>query len=283
VYAALTTGAGSRVASRRRTCYGRRVTSSPHQATIIDQFTRQAVPFSTAPGIKDEEALALLVTESGAGADDTVLDVACGPGLVVTAFARVVRHATGIDITPAMLARAGELARERDLTNVRWDHGDVTPLPYADGSFSIVSSRFAFHHFLDPAAVLAEMRRVCVPGGRIVVADLLASPDPKKAEALHRMEMLRDPSHVRALPLAELEALVSAAGLTLRRRAFYQLASELEGLLTRSFPAPGDADRIRAMFVAALADDGLGLGTRRHGEREIRFAYPIAILVADVP
>jgi SAM-dependent methyltransferase len=258
------------------------MTSASHQATIIDQFTRQAVPFSTAPGIKDEEALALLVAESGAGADDTVLDVACGPGLVVAAFARVVRHATGIDITPAMLARADELARGRGLSNVRWDHGDVTPLPYADGSFSVVSSRFAFHHFLDPAAVLAEMRRVCAPGGTIVVTDLAASSDPKKAAALNAMERLRDPSHVRALPLAELEALVRDAGLTLRRQAHYRLASDVDGLLQRSFPAAGDADRIRAMFVAALADDGLGLGVRRHGETEIRFAYPVAILVADV-
>ncbi len=241
------------------------------------------MPFSTAPGIKDEEALALLVGESGAGADDTVLDVACGPGLVVAAFARVVRHATGIDITPAMLERARDLARERGLTNVRWDHGDVIPLPYAEGAFSIVSSRFAFHHFLDPVAVLAEMRRVCVHGGTIVVTDLLASSDPMKAAALNRMEVLRDPSHVRALPLAELETLLRDAGLTLRRRAFYQLASEVEKLLERSFPAPGDADRIRALFAASLDDDGLGLDTRRHGATEIRFAYPVAILVADVP
>src|SRR4029077_12320556 len=63
-----------------------------HRERILDQFTRQAVPFSTAPGIKDERALELLVEASGAGPDDTVLDVACGPGLVVAAFARVARH-----------------------------------------------------------------------------------------------------------------------------------------------------------------------------------------------
>src|SRR5213076_2959563 len=130
-----------------------------HRDLVGEQFTKQAVPFSTAPGVRDEEALRLLVDFTGAGPDDTVLDVACGPGLVVAAFARVVRHATGIDITPAMLERARALAAERDLTNVTWDRGDVMPLPYADGSFTIVSSRFAFHHFLDPAAVLAEMQR----------------------------------------------------------------------------------------------------------------------------
>src|SRR5258705_12531030 len=91
-----------------------------HRDLIVDQFTRQAVPFSTAPGILDEDALRLLVDAAGAGPDDTVLDVACGPGLVVAAFARVVRHATGIDLTPAMIARAETVAREHDLTNVGW-------------------------------------------------------------------------------------------------------------------------------------------------------------------
>ena len=121
-----------------------------HHERILDQFTRQAVPFSTAPGIKDDRALALLVEASGVGPDDTVLDVACGPGLVVAAFARVARHATGIDVTPAMLSRAREVTA--GLTNVTLEQGDVTSLPYADGTFSIVVSRFAFHHFQDPAA-----------------------------------------------------------------------------------------------------------------------------------
>jgi SAM-dependent methyltransferase len=248
-----------------------------HREQILDQFTRQAVPFSTAPGIKDERALTLLVDASGVGPDDTVLDVACGPGLVVAAFARVARHATGIDVTPAMLARAREVTG--GLGNVTLDHGDVLPLPYRDASFSIVVSRFAFHHFADPRAVLAEMRRVCRPGGRVVVCDLTASDDPAKAAAFHRIEMLRDPSHVRALPLADLEALFPAVGLDAPTATFYRLPFELEGLLQRSFPRPEDVETIRAAYTAAVDDDALGLGTHRVGD-EVRAAYPVAILCA---
>src|SRR6266404_3502721 len=207
---------------------------SEHQHEILDQFTRQATPFATAPGIRDETALRLIVERSGAGPDDTVLDVACGPGLVVAAFARVVRHATGIDITPAMLERARAHAAEQGLTNVRFDHSDVTSLPYADGSFTIVSSRFAFHHFLDPTAVLAEMRRVCAPGGEVVVIDTEASPDVAKAAEFNRMEKLRDPSHVRAMPLTELRGLFPQAGLPAPRGTGYRLEGELEALLGRS-------------------------------------------------
>src|SRR5204863_421822 len=104
-----------------------------HREQILGQCTRQAVPFSAAPGIKDEQALRLLVEWSGAGPEDTVLDVACGGGIVVCAFARVVRHATGIDLTPAMIERARSLHAEQGLSNVSWKQGDVLPLPWPGG------------------------------------------------------------------------------------------------------------------------------------------------------
>lgn len=253
---------------------------STHQDLIRDQFTKQAIPFATAPGIKDEEALKLLVDFTGAGPNDTVLDVACGPGLVVCAFAQVVRHATGIDLTPAMIERARTLQQEKRLTNVTWQVGDVLPLPYPDASFSIVTSRFAFHHFPDPRAVLAEMKRVCTPGGKVVVIDVMASPDPEKAAAYNRMEKLRDPSHARGLPLTELEMLFQQTALPTPRKTFYRLEGEVEDLLQRSFPNPGNADKIRQMFIDALANDGLGMDVRRQGDK-IRFAYPIAILCSS--
>src|SRR6478752_7654079 len=124
-----------------------------HDSRILDQFTRQAVPFASAPAIRNEEALNRIVQWAGAGPEDTVLDVACGPGLLACAFARVAKHVTGIDMTPAMLEQARALQRQQGLENLTWQEGDVLPLPYEDASFSIVSARFAFHHFLDPLAV----------------------------------------------------------------------------------------------------------------------------------
>src|SRR5262249_25076843 len=153
--------------------------------------------------------------------------------------------------------------------------------PFADRTFSVVVSRFAFHHLPDPSAVLADMKRICRAHGRVAVVDLLASDDPVKAAALNRMERLRDPSHVRALDLAELTALFSTVGLPAPRARFYRLRSEVEAVLSRSFPKPGDGDRIREIFLDSLADDGLGLGTYRKGS-ELRFSYPVAILVADL-
>ena len=250
-----------------------------HRDTILDQFSRQALPFSTAPSIRDQRALQLIVDAAATGADDTVLDVACGPGLVACAFARVARAVTGIDLTPAMIERAEALAAEGGRTNVRFQIGDVQPLPFPDATFSIVVSRFAFHHFQEPAAVLAEMRRVCTPGGRVVVADLMASPDPAKAAAFHRMEMLRDPSHARALTLDELRALYRAAGLAVPSETFWRMNVDVDGLLERSFPAPGSAPLIRRMFEDSVSGDALGLQTR-YEKGLLLFTYSNVVLSA---
>jgi len=251
--------------------------SASHRDAILDQFTRQAVPFATAPSIKDEAALRTVVEFSGVGPDDTVLDVACGPGILACAFAKTARHVTGIDLTPAMLERARILQAEQRLTNLTWRQGDVLPLPFAEASFTLVVSRFAFHHLLDPGTVLGEMRRVCAPGGTVMVID--SAPAPEKAAAFNRVEVLRDPSHVRALPLAEHLTLFAAAGLPAPRQTFYRLQTDLDGLLARSFPNPGDAERIRAIYEASLVDDGLDMATRREGDA-LRLAFPVAVLAA---
>jgi ubiquinone/menaquinone biosynthesis C-methylase UbiE len=251
--------------------------SDAHREAILDQFTRQAMPFATAPSIRDEAALRTVIEFSGAGADDTVLDVACGPGILACAFARVTRHVTGIDLTPAMLDRARALQSEQGLSNLTWRQDDVLPLPFTDASFTLVVSRFAFHHLLDPGAVLGEMRRVCAPGGTVMVID--SAPAHDKADAFNAMERLRDPSHTRALPVGEHLALFAKAGLHEPRQTFYRLEGELEGLLSRSFPKAGDADRIRTLFRAALDDDALDIQARRVGE-QIRYGFPVAVLAA---
>lgn len=250
-----------------------------HTDIIIDQFTRQATPFADAPAMRDEAALRRLVEFSGVDAADSVLDVACGPGLVVAAFAKACRHVTGIDLTPAMIDKAREHATALGLANVQWHVGDVTPLPFPNRSFSVVVSRFAVHHFADPLAVLREMARVA--SRRLVVADVAASEHSVRAAAFNRMERLRDPSHTRALTLCELRGLFANAGLPEPRVAHYDVHADLDGLLATSFPAPHDVAAIRKMFVDSIADDGLGMKTRRKGDK-ILLSYPVAILATDI-
>jgi hypothetical protein len=111
----------------------------------------------------------------------------------------------------------------------------------------------------------------------VVVADM--APEPAKADALNAEEQLRDPSHVRAMPVEELQQLFSQAGLPLPQVEFYRLGGELEDLLSRSFPNPGDADRIRKIFADSIPTNALDLNTRRE-DGKIYYSFPVAVLVS---
>jgi SAM-dependent methyltransferase len=181
-----------------------------------------------------------------------------------------------------MLERARALAAEKGVSNVSWRQGDVTALPYDGGSFTIVVTRFAFHHFLEPLAVLREMVRVCARAGRIVVVDTFASEDPAKAAEFNRLEKLRDPSHARNLTLTELKGLFRTVGLPEPQMTSYELRSEVGSLLARSFPNPGDDLKIVEMFKASASDDRLGIPVHLEDDK-IHYAYPVTILAAQRP
>ncbi len=251
-----------------------------HTREILDQFTRQAEQFAQSATARNEDLLRAVLRMAQPQPDDSMLDVACGPGILTCAFAPHLRHATGIDLTPAMLAQARAAQRKLHLANLSWDCGDVTALPYPDASFHIVTCRYAFHHFPNPLHVLKEMRRVCAPAGRVVVID--SAPPEENAAAFNAMEKLRDPSHTSALPPEQLAALYTEAGLPAPRIEPFRLALDLDSFLARSYPREGDLPRLKALFESALQDDSLGLQPRQI-DGKIHFSVPTAILAARIP
>jgi ubiquinone/menaquinone biosynthesis C-methylase UbiE len=110
-----------------------------------------------------ERALDSLVVVRGA----RVLDVACSTGI----FARMAAHVVGpvgkvIGIDPSRAAI--EAARRIDVTSiVEWRNWEGLRLPFEDETFDVVVCQHALHRFDDPDAVLADMRRVLAPGGRL--------------------------------------------------------------------------------------------------------------------
>ncbi len=243
-----------------------------HEEKIVDQFSKQAIPFANLLG--HLSSVEMLVKISNANKADSVLDVACGPGLVASAFAPHVQHIEGIDMTKAMIGQAEQRQKTTGLKNMSWRIGTVDPLPYRDGSFSLVITRYSFHHFLRPQNVLKEMIRVCRPGGRILVADAVLPAD--KSEAYDQMEKMRDPSHTRVLNTGELDAWFSAEGLTECRRSEYPVNVELEEQLHASFPNPGDDVTLREMITDDIGKNAIGINARRKDDA-IYFSYPISV------
>lgn len=258
------------------------VPDASHSSRIQDQFSRQAESFAASGSLHHKDALALLVEAALPAPDDIALDVACGPGSVVAAFAERVRRAVGLDATEAMLGQARQLAAARSLSNTEFQLGDVYQLPFAAESFDIVSCRFAFHHLEAPERAIAEMVRVCRRGGRIVLCDGVASDDPTKAEALNRMEVHRDPSTVEFRTLSRLVEFFTAASLPAPSQRFYRVPVERERLINGSFPANDDRDLLRRMIDDSVDGDLLGMESRREGDT-VLLSYPAVILISRKP
>lgn len=251
-----------------------------HNQFIVDQFTKQAVPFSRKTAMSSEEIFSLMLAMCEVTPQDVALDVACGPGLTACAVATIASQVTGIDLTPAMIECAKARQAELGLNNLNWQLGDVYSLPFTDNSFSLVLTRFSFHHFLNPAGVLDEMIRVCLPGGRVMVWDSI--PEAGKAGAYNQLEKLKDPSHAKALTEEELLGIVSRSGLTNIRTAPFNLEFEMEQQLAAMFPLPGDEERIRQIYRDNLITDTVGMGVHKRGEA-IHFHYPTMIVVGTKP
>jgi ubiquinone/menaquinone biosynthesis C-methylase UbiE len=252
---------------------------STHEAVIVDQFTRQAPQFAASALLHNQAALDLLVEAAQPQPENISLDVACGPGSVVAAFARRVHRAEGLDATEAMLDEARKLSRREGLRNVAWHRGDLYALPFAAEAFDIVTCRYAFHHLLEPAGALAEMVRVCRHGGRVVLCDAFASEDPIKAAAFNTMERHRDPSTIEFRSLGFLRGLFAETGLRQPEESFYGLPAELERLVAMAYPLHDDRDGLRAMIEAAVERDTMGVCARREGGT-VRFEYPVVVFAA---
>jgi ubiquinone/menaquinone biosynthesis C-methylase UbiE len=106
-------------------------------------------------------------------ADAQVLDVGCGPGTITADLAARVPdgQVTGIDAAEDVLALARQEADRRGQGNVRFETGDAYRLAFGDGTFDVVHAHQVLQHLSDPAGALAEMRRVCRPGGLIAARD----------------------------------------------------------------------------------------------------------------
>jgi len=245
-----------------------------HQANIVAQFSKQAIPFTQVPGHYD--AMRILLEMSGVAPEDEVLDVACGPGMVACEFARHAGRVTGVDITPAMIEQAKKRQREQNQSNLDWKVGEAVPLPYDDNSFSLVITRYSFHHLLSPELALAEMIRVCRPGGRVLVADVAVAPE--KSAAYDRLEILRDPSHTHALTRDEFAELFGRSGLADCRRSGYGVDIELESQLKASFPNPGDEPVIRRLVAEDVGVNRLDINARRV-DGQVVYTVPIAVYV----
>ena len=141
-----------------------------------------------------------------------LLDIGTGTGRMLELLAPRAARATGIDVSPDMLAIARDKSEKFPQAQVRL--GDLYRLPFAnagtgdnEADFDVVLLHQVLHYLDDPAAAVAEAARVMAPGGKLLIADF----------ASHGLEFLRDEYAHRRLGVAdrEVEGWLAASGLTL--------------------------------------------------------------------
>ncbi len=196
-----------------------------------DVWSERAQAYLDSPAHREGPDLDLIVEWSNGAR--TALDVGTGGGHVARRLREAGLQVVTTDPAPGMQPDVVSRSQE---------------LPFANGSFDLVVSRLAAHHFEDVAAALGEMARVT--GRTVIVVDNTFGGD-----ALEQAERMRDPSHVRCYSVDEWRELFEGAGLSLAEERSLPQRVEIEPWLDRAGCTGADAERVREL-VAARSTDG---------------------------
>jgi ubiquinone/menaquinone biosynthesis C-methylase UbiE len=257
----------------------------PDQRDLVRaRFTRTAEQFASFSLSTRSAEAARLVALAAPRGDELALDLACGPGTFTRAFAPRVKFIHGLDITPALLARARAAAAKENFANCVFECGDAYSLPFLAAKFDLATCAYALHHLEHPAAAMQELARVVRPGGRLALADIVV-PDGCDPAAANAIERARDASHTSTLRREELHALCEAAG--------FRVASSERSDRPRSFDdwmhiagwRPGDAAyaATRRLMEADISADRSGFRPRPASSptSDFDFTQPSLFLIAE--
>ena len=206
-----------------------------HEQTVQNQFDPRAEDYRTsavhASG-PDLEYARTLVADAPQR-PQRALDLGCGAGHLSFALAAHVGRLVALDPSPGMLAAVSRGAAERGLTQIETRPGSAESLPYPDGSFDLVCTRYSAHHWSHLEAAVLEMLRVLAPGGHVLLIDVVAPPDVLTDTHLQAMELLRDASHVRNRSVREWRTLLGGAGLAEQQYRQWPLRIEFASWVAR--------------------------------------------------
>ena len=241
---------------------------------IQERFTRTAEVFTRYAVEESDEYVRRKIEFIVPQSHEHALDIACGPGTLALALRPAIARVCGIDLTEKMLRLARERAAEKGFDHADLVRGDVEQLPFPERSFDIVCCGQSFHHFLRPAVILAEMRRVTKPDGRIAVFDSMAPEEDARARLHDLVEKTRDPSHTHSLKHSEFLSLFRRARL--RLECEQQLSREQwfsKWAYRADLHPETEAFRLcRQMLLDSIAGDEAGFEPEVVGD-DIRFIH----------
>ena len=251
-----------------------------HQKLVQDEFSKQAEAMANAPAFSAEAIMNRFKESIAPKKSGVMLDLACGPGILLASLASTMKLNVGVDITPKMIRMARAKCLAANLVNTRFLESLAENLPFASAAYDCVVTRLSIHHFLDPLIVLREVKRILKPDGLLVIADLISSEDPTETRLHNALEQLRDPSHIRMLPESELLKVINEAGFRvistdhwLQQRQFGEWAAIVE-----------NARSLKSLEVAmrTIAEAGITAGVNlRSSPDSVEFVHHWMFIVAQ--
>ena len=245
-------------------------------AAIRAHFTARAATYSGG----GDESLQAMLDLAAPQPGERALDVATGTGLALFPLAQAVAAnglAVGVDFTLAMLEQAAR-RRGTGAASPALLAAHAARLPFAPGSFDLVTCRFSIHHFSDAESGLAAMAAALRPGGRLVVADFVRPEDPAEAARHDRLESLRGHRHVRIYEQARLEAMLQAAGCPVVARRLTEREMKPQDWLASPNVAPEAREPLARLIDELSLLGGAGLQVRR-ADGAVRFVRTDAVLL----
>lgn len=189
------------------------MTTRSHHDNVEKQFGSQANAYLTSTVHASGRDLQRLAERLSAFPQASVLDMGCGAGHASFAAAHQVKQVVAYDLSAQMLDVAAQAAKEKGLDNIATRQGYAESLPFEDGFFDVVISRYSAHHWHDVGRALREVNRVLKPGGVVIVMDVMSPGHPVRDIWLQTVEALRDTSHVRNYSSGEWLSLMNNANL----------------------------------------------------------------------
>lgn len=186
-----------------------------HEQTVRHQFDPRAEAYLASPVHRagpDLQHAEALVRQAAAPVSQA-LDIGCGAGHLAFALAPCVGRMVALDPSTAMLATVSSSAAERGLSQIEVRQGNAESLPFPDGSFPLVCTRYSAHHWTRLGTAVQEMHRTLAPGGHALIIDTVGADDELVDTYLQSLELLRDVSHVRNRTKSAWRSLLDTAGL----------------------------------------------------------------------
>ena len=230
------------------------MTTQSHHDKVDQQFGSQASAYLTSAVHAAGRDLERLSARLADFPDARLLDMGCGAGHASFIAAAQVKEVVAYDLSEQMLSVVNGAAKTRGIFNIMTQQGYAEVLPFDDGSFDVVISRYSAHHWHDVGKALREVKRVLKPGGVVIFMDVMSPGHPVLDIWLQTVEALRDTSHVRNYSSGEWLSLFNDAGLVSQNLLCDRLNLEFTSWIARMRTPEALADAIR-IYQQSASDE----------------------------